>query len=84
MRNLRNQRGAALLETAVTLPLILLVSVGHLRVRPGVPDVAGAHQCRPRGRARRRARRQDRCGRVRHGASYMTSGKLIGTPSIVT
>ena len=28
MRRLRNQRGAALIETAVTLPLILLVSVG--------------------------------------------------------
>src|SRR6476659_6848202 len=28
MRRLRNERGAALIETAVTLPLILLVSVG--------------------------------------------------------
>src|SRR6185503_1418308 len=28
LKRIRNQRGAALLETAVTLPLILLVSVG--------------------------------------------------------
>ncbi len=28
MRRLRNERGAALLETAVTLPIILLISVG--------------------------------------------------------
>src|SRR3954449_12554974 len=28
LKRFRNQRGAALLETAVTLPLILLVSVG--------------------------------------------------------
>ena len=28
IKRLRNQRGAALLETAITLPIILLVSVG--------------------------------------------------------
>ena len=28
MKRIRNQRGAALLETAITLPIILLVSVG--------------------------------------------------------
>jgi Flp pilus assembly protein TadG len=28
MKRLRNQRGAALLETAITLPIILLISVG--------------------------------------------------------
>jgi Flp pilus assembly protein TadG len=27
MRRLRNQRGAALLETAITIPLVLLISV---------------------------------------------------------
>jgi hypothetical protein len=31
----RNQRGAALIETKITIPLVLLVSVA-IRVRPGV------------------------------------------------
>ena len=46
---MRNQRGTALLEAAITIPHAAARRCRHLRIRPRVPDVAGAHQCRARG-----------------------------------
>lgn len=82
MRNLKNQRGAALLETAVTLPLILLVSVA-------IFEFGRAYQTWQvlTNAAREGARVAVLFDKTDTDVSdtvqaYMTSGKLIETPSI--
>ena len=83
MRNLKNQRGAALIETAMTLPLILLVSVA-------IFEFGRAYQTWQvlTNAAREGARVAVLADKTDADVSdtvkaYMTSGKLIGTPSIV-
>ena len=82
MRNLKNQRGAALLETAVTLPLILLVSVA-------IFEFGRAYQTWQvlTNAAREGARVAVLFDKTDADVSdtvkaYMTSGKLAGAPSI--
>jgi Flp pilus assembly protein TadG len=82
MRNLKNQRGAALLETAVTLPLILLVSVA-------IFEFGRAYQTWQvlTNAAREGARVAVLFDKTDTDVSdtvqaYLTSGKLAETPSI--
>ena len=58
VRRLCGQRGQALIETALTLPIVLVISRQHLRVRPRAAGLAAADQRGARGRARRGAARR--------------------------
>ena len=80
----RGERGQAIIELALTLPLLLLVAARHLRLRADVPALRGRDQRRARGRARRGASGlHDRPGR-RHTrrTTSRPGGSLIAARTV--